>query len=118
WVIYRPDLFSAPWSFVLGLLHDALVGQFLGVGALSYLLADFILRAQRTFFLNLSFFQAWMVYALVFTGAMMLQWGLSSLIDTTFLDLLPVVSRLVLGILLFPLVTGILHQLQPALRHV
>lgn len=112
WVIHRPEFFPMSASFGVGLLRDALSGQFLGVITFSYLLADFILRSQRTFFANQPFLSSWMVYGLVLTGAGLLQWSLTSLMEHEFLDLVPMLLRIAFGVLLYPVISGVLSWLQ------
>lgn len=44
WIVNRPEHFSMAWSFIIGFMQDVLLGQPLGVTALTYLAADFFLR--------------------------------------------------------------------------
>jgi rod shape-determining protein MreD len=116
WVIHRPELFPMSATFGIGLLRDALTGQFLGITTFSYLLADFILRSQRTFFANQPFLSSWMVYGFVLTGAGLMQWALTSLMEREFLDILPTLLRIAFGVLLYPVVSGVLSRVQLLLR--
>ncbi|HVY12839.1 MAG TPA: rod shape-determining protein MreD, partial [Alphaproteobacteria bacterium] len=86
WTVQRPEAFPMRWAFLLGFLQDMLSGQFLGVTALSYLLADFSLRSQRNSLLHQPFFFNWLIYALVLAGANILQWLLFSLLGGVMLD--------------------------------
>jgi rod shape-determining protein MreD len=113
-VINRPDAFPMYASFGLGLLRDILTGQFLGVATVSYLLADYILRSQRVFFLNQPFFYTWFVYAIVLALANGLQWGLSCLFAQSMLDPMPSLLRVAFGVLMFPVLSGLVQRLQPA----
>jgi rod shape-determining protein MreD len=115
WVIHRPDLFPMSATFGVGLLRDALSGQFLGVITFTYLLADFVLRSQRTFFANQPFLSSWMVYGVVLFGTGVMQWGLTSLMEREFLDMVPMLLRVAFGVLLYPLVSGIMSWVQAIL---
>ncbi len=112
WVVNRPEHFSMAWSFIIGFIQDVLLGQPLGVTALTYLAADFFLRGQRQFFLQQSFQHLWMVFGIVMIGVSAAQWLVASLVIRAWVDVTPVVLRAVIGILFFPLVTLVLHYLQ------
>jgi rod shape-determining protein MreD len=115
WVINRPEHFSMAWSFIIGFLQDVLLGQPLGVTALAYLAADFFLRGQRQFFLQQSFQHLWMMFAIVIIGVSTVQWLVVSWVMHGWVDLLPVLLRVVVGVLFFPLMTMLLHYVQRAL---
>ena len=113
WVMHRPDLFGVLWSFLLGLMQDMLTGQTLGINAFAFLLADFILRSQRGFFRNHSFFVAWMIASAVIAGASLLPWLMAGVVAGAFYEIEPVVLRIAFGVLLFPIIAGLLQRLQP-----
>ncbi len=112
WVVNRPEHFSFIWSFIIGLVQDVLLGQPLGITALTYLAADFFLRGQRQFFLQQSFHHMWLMFALVMVGVSLIQWLLASLVTHTWIAVTPVLLRAVIGVLFFPMMTALLHQLQ------
>ena len=111
WIINRPENFSLAWSFIIGFAQDVLLGQPLGVTALTYLAADFFLRGQRQFFLQQSFHHLWMMFAFVMVGVALTQWLVASLVIHAWVDIMPILLRIVIGILFFPMMIAILHQL-------
>jgi rod shape-determining protein MreD len=112
WVVNRPDLFSMRWSFIIGFVHDVLLGQPIGLTALCYLGADFFLRSQRQFFLHQSFRHFWVMFAVVMLGVSFVQWGMTSLIIRQPLDILPIGMKVLMAVLLFPLMVFSLHAVQ------
>lgn len=112
WIINRPEHFSLAWSFIIGFMQDVLLGQPLGVTALTYLAADFFLRGQRQFFLQQSFHHLWMVFALVMFAVSVIQWLVASSVMHAWVDIAPILLRMVIGVLFFPLVTMLLNQIQ------
>ena len=112
WIINRPEHFSLAWSFIIGFAQDVLLGQPLGVTALTYLAADFFLRGQRQFFLQQSFHHLWMVFAVVMFGVSITQWLVASLVIHAWVDIMPILLRIVIGILFFPLMTMLLNHIQ------
>lgn len=112
WIVNRPEHFSMAWSFIIGFMQDVLLGQPLGVTALTYLAADFFLRGQRQFFLQQSFLHLWMMFAVVIVGVSAVQWLVASFVIHAWVEIPPVILRVVIGILFFPLVTTVLHAAQ------
>ena len=112
WIINRPEHFSLAWSFIVGFMQDVLLGQPLGVTALTYLAADFFLRGQRQFFLQQSFHHLWMVFAFVLFGVALTQLLVASLVIHAWVEVAPILLRVVIGILFFPLMTMLLNQIQ------
>ncbi len=107
-----PGSFPAYATFLMGLLYDALSGHFLGVTALSWLLADLLLRGRRLFFPGESFGRSWRAFALALFVAGLLQWALFGLLARHPGDLLPFALRLLFGALLFPPMAGLAERLQ------
>jgi rod shape-determining protein MreD len=112
WIVNQPDHMGMGWSFILGFMQDVLLVQPLGVTALTYLAADFFLRGQRNFFLQQSFQHLWMMFAFVMVGVSVVQWLVASLLIHGWVDVVPVALRMGLGILFFPMMTMVLHNVQ------
>ncbi|NDE91312.1 MAG: rod shape-determining protein MreD [Alphaproteobacteria bacterium] len=112
WIVNQPEHFGVGWSFIIGFMQDVLLGQPLGMTALAYLGADFFLRGQGHFFLQQSFQHLWMMFAVVMVGVSAVQWLIASLMMHNWIDVMPMLVRVALGILFFPLVAFLLHQMQ------
>lgn len=63
WAVHRPDWFSAPAAFVIGLLVDLLMAAPLGLTAGLYGVSHILLTRQQRFFLGANFLQLWAGYA-------------------------------------------------------
>lgn len=112
WVVNRPEHFSMAWSFIIGFLQDVLLGQPLGITALTYLAADFFLRGQRQFFLQQSFRHLWTMFGVVILCVSLVQWLVASLIIHAWVEIMPMCLKVGIGVLFFPMTTVILHHLQ------
>lgn len=112
WVVHAPDYFSMRWSFIIGFLQDVLLGQPLGISALTYLAADFFLRTQRLFFLQQSFRHFWMVFAAMAALISLAQWGVAHVFMGQGVSMSSLLLNIVTGILLFPLISVVLHGIQ------
>ncbi len=116
WVMHRPDLFKTHWSFLLGLLYDMLAGQVIGLTALSFLVADVVLRSQRGFFRNYSFLAGWMAASFVIAGVSLIPWAMASTFSGELRELSPTGIRIAFSVLLFPVIAGTLQRLSPLPR--
>jgi rod shape-determining protein MreD len=112
WVINRPENFSMRWSFIFGVLQDLLSGQMLGVMAFSYLVADYVVRSQRQFFITQSFMYAWGGCAIAISATTALQWLIVFVFMKQPVDVTLLVVRSLMGVLLFPLMARLLNALQ------
>jgi rod shape-determining protein MreD len=112
WVLQRPESFGVVWSFLLGLLIDVLTGQTLGIHAISFLVADIILRSQRNFLRHHSFLLGWLAASVVMAVASLVPWLVAGLVAGSFYEVVPVLLRVAFGILFFPVAVGILQRMQ------
>lgn len=105
WSVFRPTLMPPSLCFFTGLLLDFISGLPLGVNAVIFTLAQWVVRDQRRFLMGQAFFTIWCVFALVAGLSLVLQWGLYGLVQFTWTSLTPVMVNLLATILLFPLVS-------------
>ncbi|MTJ82911.1 MAG: rod shape-determining protein MreD [Telmatospirillum sp.] len=115
WSIYRPDLMSPVVAFGLGIVNDVIAGTPLGVSALVYLLAQGMTASQRRFFHGKPFRIAWWGFALVGSGAFLLQWALVSLLIGHRLELHAVLFEFLMTMFSYPLLSWIFARAQLAL---
>lgn len=119
WSIYRPTLMP-PWiCFFVGLLLDFFSGLPLGVNAIIFTLAQWIVRDQRKFLMGQPYIVIWFVFALVTVLALMLQWGLYGLVNFHWEPLMPIGISIAATFLLFPVVSLFLiliHRVLPDIQ--
>ena len=114
WAIYRPDLLRALFVFFLGLLHDFVHLQPIGVSAIIFVLIYQLALTQRRFFIKQIFFMLWIGFGVVIFLAAFLNWGLLSLYNLAFIPVLPVVMQAVMGVAVFPFPAWVLIKIQRA----
>ena len=110
WAVHRPDLFSARAAFALGLLADLLAQTPFGLWTLLFLVTHNLLLRQRHLFQ--SFFMLWWGFAVTalmnaFLAAFAL-WAFASVLIAP----IPLLLSVGIGIALYPLIGGLLMQLQ------
>jgi rod shape-determining protein MreD len=118
WSLYRPDLFTIPTTFLIGLVYDALAGLPLGVTPLTLLLVRNLLVTQQRFFLARSFPVVWACFILLAPAALLFRWLLVSLWWGTLFPLAPVLVELLLTLALYPLASWLLGRLHAGIPRV
>ncbi len=115
WTIYRPELLPPVGVFVVGLLVDFLNGTpYVGLSALTLLLARSLVLSQRRIFANRLFPVVWAGFLVVASGALALQWAAVSVLHGAALGLRPFVFQDVMTVTLFPLGSYFLGRTQRA----
>jgi rod shape-determining protein MreD len=114
WTTHRPDLFPSGIAFITGFLNDVINGLPMGISALLFLVAHYLILRHRRFFAGHSFLMLWSGFALASAGLMAAQWILTSLVGWRISPFLPVLIQTVLAIFVFPLPCWILIRLQRA----
>lgn len=112
WSIFRPDLMPAALCFGIGLVYDIVGGTPLGVNTLVFLLVHGAVASQRRFFLNKPFFIAWVAFAIVGGGAMTTSWVLVSILNSTWMDPLPLAISYALTVALYPILSWLMVKIQ------
>jgi len=117
WSLARPDLMPPTAAFALGLFQDLLTGAPLGSGALTMVLAQWVLRSQQRFLANRPFYLLWAAFAPVAAVATILEWLVYALFTFHAVPILSALARMVLGVVLFPVVAWIVlipaHRVLP-----
>ncbi len=80
WIVHRPDLLRPLHVFLAGLVFDIVAGLPVGVSAAVWLIFAGLLSTQRRTLLDMSFYLLWWGLMLAGLGALLLQWGLVSLL--------------------------------------
>jgi len=106
WAIMRPSTLPPAAAFAVGIVVD-LMGAFpLGLNALTFVVVQWVTRAQRKFLLGQSFVVIWMGLMLVTLGAGLLQWLLYSVFNWHFdlSSIIPILMSVVMTSAIFPLI--------------
>ena len=112
WSVYRPDLMPEWAVFLVGLFQDLLVGGIPGAGALTFLAVNALVKTQRRFFANASFFVVWFMFALFALGAQALLWALNAAFRATLIDPEPALFQTAMTVAVFPLLAWLFAQSQ------
>ncbi|WP_256940132.1 rod shape-determining protein MreD [Acetobacter malorum] len=102
WSFWRPTGMSGVAVFLLGLFMDLVGFTPLGVSAFILLLVHGVAFYSRFGLMRLNFLLVWGVFALVTTGACLLQWGLACLFRLDMLDIAPALFEALLSIGVYP----------------
>ncbi len=108
WAIYRPSIIPPVFLFALGLGLDFLAGTPLGLQCFVYMVAAYVLRGQRRFFLGQSFIMVWSGFALTALMAAFLIWGIYGLGKVNLSPVMPVLGQVLVSVLLYPAVSLLL----------
>lgn len=110
WSIYRPTLVPSWFVFIAGSLIDLLSGLPLGLNALIFVLTQWIVADQRRFLMGQSFLMIWVGFAVVSAIAGGVQWTVFGLINgASWPSLLPAAFSVFSGIVIFPVISLLLH---------
>lgn len=109
WAIHHPRLLPPAVVFAIGIVQDILTGALVGSGAVVLLLVYCVVVSQRIIFYNKSFLMVWWGFMVVAMGAGILTWALASVFGGYLILPRAAVFQVLLTIVLYPLLTWILH---------
>ena len=113
WSIYGPNYLPALSVFLIGLLQDLLTGGPLGLWAGVYLVVQFVVMSQRSYFMGREQKVVWLGFALVALGASVILWLVMSLMSGVLLPAGALLSQMLATVMIYPLfgvVFGELHR--------
>ena len=108
WTISRPLISPAIMAFTLGLLLDILGGYPLGLFALLFTVVRLLLAGQRRVLMAQGFVIFWVGFVIVSALTYISAWAIMSLVNWHFLPLTDLIQPILMGSLLFPLVSAFL----------
>jgi rod shape-determining protein MreD len=118
WAIFRPDLMPLSLVFVLGVIHDLVVGAPLGIGPAMLMTAYFAVAAQRRFFAHATFAMLWAGFVLVAGMALAVEWLAGSLLLGGVVDPSATLLRYVATIAAYPCLAWLFGRAQQAFLRV
>jgi rod shape-determining protein MreD len=111
WSIYGPSYLPAASTFSIGLLQDILSGGPLGLWPAVYLIVQFIVLSQRSYFLGREQRVVWLGFAFAATGAAIILWLVMSLMSGALLPVFDLAKQMAATILLYPAFAGLFAHL-------
>lgn len=109
WSIYRPMLIPPILAFMLGLVFDLLSGLPVGLSSFLFVLVRQLTSEQRIFLSSQTFFVVWLGFMVVCAFGILIQWMLFGLVNLEWSPLEPPLRVIVIGIILFPLISVFLN---------
>jgi rod shape-determining protein MreD len=109
WAIYRPTLVPSWLAFLVGFSLDVLGGFPLGVNALLYLVMRMFLVGQRRFLMGQGFLVTWIGFVFLSAALHVVQWVMMSTINVQMLPFNHIILPVLLGSLVFPVISAFLH---------
>lgn len=109
WSIYRPTFLPPIFVFAAGLLFDLLSDGPLGLYAMLFLGAHWLISDQRRFLMAQSFFIIWLGFGVLHTGILLIEWIVFGIVNMHFASLRTILSPITLGFLSYPLVSFAIH---------
>lgn len=103
WSLYGPEYLPAPSVFFIGLLQDFLCGGPLGMWPAVYLVAQYAVLSQRSYFLGRDQQVVWIGFASVAAGATLMLWIVMSLMSRQFLPIGGALLQMLATVAVFPL---------------
>ncbi len=109
WAIYRPTLLPIWVVFLVGCVMDLLSGLPIGMNALVFVAAQWVISGQRRFLTGQSFMMIWIGFGLLSFVSAFIQWGIFGLTQLHWFSIDVFLASNLFGIALFPAVCIILH---------
>lgn len=109
WSIYRPTLIPVLVVFIAGLLVDILNGMPIGLNALSFVLAHWVISDQRNFLTAQSFWMIWLGFIMLFAIIMMVEWLGIGIVRGYWKSPEALLPNLMTGFATFPVIASVLH---------
>ena len=105
WSIYRPSLLSPAYVFILGLLFDFILHYPLGLHAFLFVMAQWIIRDQRLFFLGQPYIIVWIGFSFTCFLMLFLEWLFFTVFMSNVFDFKHIMFSTLISTLIFPLIT-------------
>lgn len=111
WSIYGPSYLPSLSVFFIGLLQDLLMGTPLGLWSGVYLLTQYVVLSQRSYFAGREQRVVWIGFAFAALSAGFILWMVMSLMRGTLLPLTALVLQLLATVGMYPVLSAAFGQL-------
>lgn len=102
WSIYSPAHMPSVSVFLIGLLQDLLTGGPLGLWAVVYLVTQFVVMSQRSYFLGREQKVVWLGFTLAAAAASLILWLVMSLMSGVLLPVRGLLAQMAATVLIYP----------------
>lgn len=103
WSIYGPSYLPAASVFAIGLLQDFLSGGPLGLWPGVYLITQYIVLSQRSYFLGREQKVVWIGFAFAAAGAALILWLVMSLMSGMLLPVWSLLFQMAMTVITYPI---------------
>lgn len=111
WTIYGPGYLPAASVFLIGLAQDFLSGGPLGLWPAVYLVTQYVVASQRSYFLGREQRVVWIGFVFAAAAAAAMLWVVMSLMARTVLPIGNIALQMFATIVVFPVFSGAFRQL-------
>ncbi len=102
WTIYDPQRLPSSSVFFIGLFQDAMTGGPLGLWATVYLMVQYVVLSQRSYFLGRELQVVWLGFILAAIGAATVIWLVMSLMAGYSLPIVALTFQIIATIFFYP----------------
>lgn len=118
WAVRDPEAMGPVSAFVLGLLHDILMGLPLGVSSLVLMLTQGVVVTQHRFFIDKPFLVTWWALTLVALGALLIKALMVAALSGYGLAVGPLAASYTLTLVVYPILAAVFGWVRMLLRPV
>ena len=105
WAIHRPMLIPPLVIFMVGIVYDLLMGFPLALHSVLFIVAYWLIKNQRLFFLGQSYLAIWIGFIITCSSLVSLEYFFFSALAQSFLNIKPLIGSLLLSVCIFPLLS-------------
>jgi len=109
WALYRPTIMPAILVFALGFMVDILSGAPFALNAMIFVLLQWAVSDHRVFIAAQGFVMVWLIFGVVYSGLIILQWFVNGLINLSWMSVTQIFPQIAVALIMFPLIMMILH---------
>jgi len=105
WLVNRPSVFPYWLAFLAGIFLDLLIGRYLGLNALLFVLSALLITRQRRFLAAQSFMSQWALFLALCLMVETTRWAFLSLLHWSFFSVPSSLVSAVVTAALYPVAT-------------
>ena len=117
WAIHRPTLIPPLVIFIVGIIYDLLMGFPLALHSVLFIVAYWIIKNQRLFFLGQSYLAIWIGFFITCFSLLVIEYFFFSALAQSFLNIKPLIGSLLLSVFIFPLLSFVFTKINGLLPY-
>ncbi len=102
WSLYGPDYVPSVSTFLIGLLQDFMLGGPLGVWTTAYLVTQYMIINQRSYFQGREQHVVWLGFLIAALTAGLMVWGAMSMFSGQWLSIWPMLGQVLVTFAFYP----------------